>query len=137
MIKVIPPMRKPDAYGQGHFGAPRGSRIHNGKDYHCAPGSQVCAASSGKVTKTGYPYADDLSFRYVEVTDKAGYKCRYFYVEPSLEVGDNVSNGAILGAVQDLDKRYPDITPHFHFEVKSEGGKYLDPDVYLVDVSEE
>jgi len=62
-LKLTAPIRGLDSYGSGAFHAPRGSRIHQGIDLLAAVGSKVHAILDGTVTKLGYPYADDLSFR--------------------------------------------------------------------------
>ena len=123
-------MRKPDNHGSGYFGAPRGNRVHYGIDYKAAKGSLVHSNVSGKITKLGYPYADDLSYRYVQITTDEGLDYRFFYLEPSVVMGDLIVVGDILGIVQDLETRYKDITSHFHFEVKR-GNEYLDPSDYF------
>jgi len=134
MIKITstsePELRKPDKWGSGHFGAPRGKRVHHGIDYQASKGSLVHSNVSGKVTKLGYPYADDLSYRYVQVTTEEGLDYRFFYLEPSVVISDLIATGDILGIVQDLGARYEGITPHFHFEVKH-GNEYLDPADYF------
>lgn len=130
MFELItkPKRRVADSYGQGHFGAPRGSRTHKGIDFVCHPGTRVCSPVSGEVTKLGYPYGDDLSYRYVEVIDQGFYKHRFFYVNPSVEVGQHVNEGDILGEVQSLDTRYKGISEHCHYEIKNPDGEFVDPD---------
>lgn len=146
---IKPPLRISDCWGQGHFGAPRGSRTHKGIDFAIGAGEGVFSHISGAVTKVGYPYGDDLSFRYVQVTSEATFKHdgriitdtvahRFFYVEPCLEVGDTVEIGTMIGRCQDSQKRYPagngkpePITNHVHYEVKY-GDIYLNPAQFLV-----
>ncbi len=67
MIRILAKERVMDTWGSGHFGASRGERTHIGIDYACSPGSQILAPCIGEVTKLGYPYSNDLSFRYVEI----------------------------------------------------------------------
>lgn len=129
MFKSVP--RGTDSYGSGHYGASRGERTHNGEDLACAVASPV----KGTVTKLGYPYGDDLSFRYVEVSDIDSYRIRMFYVEPQVEVGDRIAKGEIVGRTQSLQKRYPGITDHVHLEVIAPGGAYISWDEYLDRVS--
>lgn len=118
-------VRKCDSFGCGHFGASRGSRTHNGVDLLTPPNKQIPSPVSGVVTKLGYPYGDDLSFRYVEITQQ-DYKYRIFYVNPTVKVGDKVEQGSIVGMSQDLDKRYKGIPNHVHFEILT-NGRYVDP----------
>lgn len=118
-----------DKFGEGHFGAPRGDHTHRGIDYCVPPESQILSPVAGEITKQGYPYGDDLSFRYVQITDKVGKQHRIFYCEPILPIGRTVKEGTVIGFSQDLTERYPGITPHIHYEVMVEE-KYLDPEEY-------
>lgn len=132
MIISIAPMRGTDVHGSGYFHAPRGNRLHNGIDYSVIANSVVLSPVSGVVTKLGYPYADDLSFRYVQITDLEGYKWRLFYIDPSVSVGEVVTIVSKIGVVQDLDERYPGITPHVHLEIKSPDNYFINPEDKLV-----
>lgn len=119
-----------DQDGCGHFDAPRGTRRHNGYDLLCDPGETICSPIHGTVTKVGYPYADDLSFRYVQVS--AGeYDFRLFYVEPSVAVGQTVTPDTVIGTGQNLGERYDGIANHIHFEIKR-GADYIDPTPVLI-----
>lgn len=125
---IIPAMRGNDAQGKGYFGAPRGDRTHKGVDFVAKPGEPVRAFMAGTVTKLGFPYADKPQFRYVEVRRVNGDSLRYFYVAPTVEVGDQIAAGEMLGTCQELP--YPGITQHFHFECLVRG-EYADPIKYL------
>lgn len=137
-MNVLPMMRGRDPQGSGRFGASRdgGTRTHNGIDlvsnpgemHMLSPGDPVRSLNDGIVTKLGYPYSHDLSFRYVEVKDVRGYRCRYFYVQPTVDLDDRIHAGDMLGTLQELP--YPGITQHFHFEVMA-GKTYHDPIAYL------
>ena len=141
-IQKLPIIRGRDRHGAGYYGASRGKRKHNGIDclsnansveIH-AEGSIVRAMNFGMVTKLGYPYANDLSYRYVEVQDAKGYRCRYFYTDPTVEVGDSIEIGEMLGTVQVVkDSQGEPIVPHVHFEVVtgSRPKAYHDPVKYL------
>lgn len=118
--------RECDKWGCGHFGASRGDRTHNGVDIITEPGDRVYCLNRGIVSKIGYPYADDLSYRYVEIMD-AGWAWRYFYVEPIVHVGDEVDAYTIIGEAQALGPRYPGISPHIHLEVIDPDDNYRDP----------
>lgn len=126
MIKL----RKADKWGQGHFGAPRGNRTHNGVDVCTEAHEEVCSHTYGLVTKIGYPYnpKDPKKgfLRYVEVT-LDGNRFRYFYIAPALKVGEIVTPGMVLGHAQDLDAIYPGITQHYHFEIIDPNGQYVNP----------
>lgn len=132
---ITPDTRGYDPQGAGHYGASRGSRSHNGVDFVTCLNEEVKAFSGGEVTKIGYPYAPtDITkghFRYVEITGKYGLRCRYFYVSQHVSLGDILKAGDIIGTSQSLTKVYPGITQHFHFEVKTKRGKFIDPHCYF------
>jgi murein DD-endopeptidase MepM/ murein hydrolase activator NlpD len=140
---IQPPLRVVDNWGQGHYGAPRGSRKHKGKDFACYPGSIIRSVKSGIVTKIGYPYDDDNDhdgkpdFTYVEITDTNGCKARYFYVKPCIAKGEWAYRGDVIGETQELGKKYEGITEHMHFEVKNEDGIFFDPDYYSEDLRDD
>jgi murein DD-endopeptidase MepM/ murein hydrolase activator NlpD len=104
-------------------------------DYACTPNSRVLAIKGGEVTKLGYCYGDDLSFRYVEIRSADGLYARYLYVEPLVIVGERVRMGDVLGHSQSLTGRYEGITEHVHFEcfelVENER-QYIDPNFYYM-----
>lgn len=135
-MNTLPILRGRDNRGAGCYGARRGGRLHRGVDC-CSnagevtalePGDAVRAVCSGFVSKVGYPYAHDLSFRYVEITDRDGFEVRHFYVAPSVQEGDEVERGEMIGVMQRLP--YKGITQHWHLEVKRRGD-YHDPLLYL------
>ena len=130
MIRIRPKIRGEDKWGRGEFLAPRGDHKHRGEDYEAQPGAEVESVECGVVTKLGHAYADDLFYRYVEVTDAEGYAARYMYVEPSVELRQRIKCGQVLGTVQDIAARYPGIIPHFHFEVRK-GRNIIPPFEYF------
>lgn len=125
MITAKLKKRGVDKWGSGEFGASRGDRTHNGIDYCVA----ICSPVKGEVTKLGYCYSNDLSYRYVQVTDSAHRDHRIFYIDPLVKVGDMVEPGDFIGTPQTLQTRYPGITDHCHYEIK-QGSEYLNPDEF-------
>lgn len=100
-----------------------------GVDYVAEPGWLAVTPVSGVVTRMGYPYRDDLSYRYVEITDAQGLRHRLFYVKPlpGLNIGARVDIHDPVGVVQDIAARYPEITPHIHYEIKKQDGFFVRP----------
>jgi len=127
ILRVIPPFRGIDTYGSGAFKASRGGTFHKGVDFAVAPKSEIICPIEGRVTKLGYPYEDDFSFRYVQITDDHQYDWRFFYVSPLVEVGQLIPSGSVIGTSQSLSKRYPGINPHFHLEIKSPFNEFINP----------
>ncbi len=132
VLTVILPLRGNDPHGSGHWGAPRGKRNHMGIDFAAPPGGLLISRVSGYVSKLGYPYADDLTYRYVQVTDDMKRDHRFFYVEPVVELGDQViATVTELGTVQDVSKRYPvprGMKPHVHYGIRMPDGTYINPE---------
>lgn len=125
--RIVAPLIRVDDAGDGHFGAPRGDRTHRGVDYLCRPGDTVHSPCNGVVSKLGFPYADDSTWRYVEITDGRSRRHRLFYVEPLHHVGTIVKEGNVIGHAQDISLRYsPRMKPHLHYEIISfPAGEYL------------
>lgn len=128
-MRALLDIRGEDVHGAGYYGAPRGSREHKGIDFACYSGTTILPIKAGKVTKLGYPYADKLEFRYVQITDKAGYRWRYFYIQPSVVMNQVVTVHTELGKVQKLP--YEGITQHCHLEIKNPDGEFVDPTTML------
>lgn len=131
---ITPNIRGYDVHGAGHFGASRGKGSHHGVDFVCLPDSDIHALTGGIVTRIGYPYHPNGvkgHYRYVEIIDKFGLMCRYMYLSPLVQVGHRVRSGFIIGLSQSLLKTYPGITQHFHFEVKTKKGRYINPHCYF------
>lgn len=98
-----------------------------GVDIECQPGLGVVVGIEGRVSSHGYCYGDDLSLRYVEVTDFEGRRHRLFHVEPLLPVGELVGYGARLGVAQDVRIRCTErvVIPHVHYQLVAGSGEHL------------
>ena len=132
-----------DSQGCGYYGAPRGSRKHNGVDLACKPDTSIQLGFSGKIVKVGWAYSapDKRHLRYVAI--KIGtYYCRLFYINPSVKVGDSVDANDVIGFSLQLSDIYTGITDHVHIEFyklrnvqRGEHNKknflYVDPNVVL------
>ena len=119
--------RGKDSWGSGAFMASRGGRAHAGVDYVAQAGQKVIAPIAGSVTRIGYAYADDMNFRYVEITNRAtGYMARVMYVGPEVQVGEALDLGETIGKAQSLNRRYPAITNHVHLEIARLNGRHID-----------
>lgn len=127
MVRTLCKVRGLDAFGSGEYRASRGSRVHNGIDYVAHVDSTILSPVNGRVTKLGYPYGDDLSFRYVQITDYDDNDWRIFYVFPEVIMGQDILVDDLIGSVQDLGKRYKGITSHIHLEIKNKLGNFIDP----------
>lgn len=130
-MKAYLPIRGDDKHGSGHYGAPRGKRIHKGIDFACVPGTAIYPMYPGVVTKLGFPYAKHTDIRYVQVMDDKEINHRYFYVYPVVELNDWVDTDTVIGVTQEL-YMYPGITEHCHYEVQNKQGEYLDPRDFII-----
>jgi len=135
--KILKP-RGIDAWGDGSFGASRGSRTHKGIDLLSEPGEAIYSPVKGQVTKHGYPYApkpgDKITYRYVEITDYSGFRHRVFYLDPSVGHGLHVDTNTIIGIAQDIAGKYstPDkvMGNHVHYEIFDPNGNVVDPEEF-------
>lgn len=138
-------VRGSDKHGSGWYEAPRGRhRKHSGIDLVCDGGTLIRACSDGVVTRAdGTVYADPKKrdWRYIEITDHYGKKCRYFYVVPvslpdckTVELGLSIKRGDVIGVCQGIESLYEGITPHLHVEVKNHKGDIINPNQYLLDM---
>lgn len=122
-----------DPAGDGSWQASRdgGKRRHNGIDLVCQPGGILISPLYGEVTKLGYAYGEDLFWRYIEITDRDRLKHRFFYANPIVKAGEIVTPLSSIGEMQNITLKYPNtgMTPHIHYGVKDQTGKYIKPEV--------
>jgi len=116
-------LRGCDHFGCGHFGASRGNRTHKGLDLVSTPNEDVFSPIDGKITKYGYPYADHLEYRYIEITNDE-FRVRLFYCElreDLFQVGDKVFQGDGIGKAQNISQLYTTknkiMRNHLHLEI--------------------
>lgn len=104
-------------------------RIHDGIDISAKPGDTVLAASSGTVMSVE---DDALMGTTVTIQHAGGYQTTYANLQsiPTVEVGDEVSAGQIIGAVGTTAAAEAAQTPHLHFSVTKDGDA-VDPNVFL------
>lgn len=104
-------------------------RTHNGVDIAASAGDSVLAASSGTVLSVE---DDPLMGTTVVIEHAGGYQTTYANLqsETSVEAGDTVSAGQIIGAVGDTAAAEAAQGPHLHFSVTKDG-EPMDPQEYL------
>ncbi|XP_028991333.1 leukocyte cell-derived chemotaxin-2-like [Betta splendens] len=120
--------RSGDRWGQGHYGARRGTRVHSGLDIVCSDGSDVYA-----------PFDVTLHGKVIVYTDPAksainnginlrgeGLCFKLFYVNPDRTSG-TVLKGQKLGTMLPMQTVYPGITSHIHVQMcdKSDPSQYF------------
>ncbi len=134
--QMVLKIRKSDKMGSGNFGSSRdgGIRKHNGIDIVNEPNFPVYALHDGIYTRQNQPYKKDFSYTGLDIKDINGNTNRYFYVTPTISIGANVQKGDIIGYSQNISAKYsPDMTNHYHFEVRDNNNKVINPNVYLFD----
>ena len=104
-------------------------RTHDGVDLAAEAGTPVCAASSGTVLDVRY---DDLMGTTVVISHDGGYDTIYANLQatPTVEIGDYVTAGQIIGSVGSTALSEAAEPTHLHFGVTKDG-EYVDPTEYL------
>ncbi len=129
----IPPIRyagdtpiRNDAYGDGHFGAPRrGGRLHKGLDIYAPLRSEVIASRGGRAE---VKFQKDGMGKYIVIRHGGEYSTLYGHLaECRVKNNERVRQGSVIGYVGKTgNAKYKRIKPHLHFEIRS-NTKYLDP----------
>lgn len=104
-------------------------RTHSGIDIAVPVGTQVLAVSAGTVASVEQ---DDLMGTTVVIAHAGGVESIYANLAavPTVEAGDQVSIGAVIGAVGTTAVAESARAPHLHFEMR-EDGESVDPVSYL------
>ncbi len=126
-------LRGDDPTGHGYYGAKRGNRKHKGVDLVTKAGESIKAPISGVITKIGYPYANALQFRYVDIQSDI-YRFRIMYCQPidGIYVGIRVFEGQEIAKAQDIAGYWnPKMLNHIHIELYKHG-LLTDPEPLLL-----
>ncbi|QEE49636.1 M23 family metallopeptidase [Flavobacterium alkalisoli] len=120
-------LRGCDPLGCGHFGAPRGTRTHQGIDIIATPGQDILSPITGKVNRIAYPYASDMSYKRLEIENEQ-YTVKIFYIAPAVPVGSVVMAGSKIAVAQNISAKHgASMINHVHIEVRNALGKLIDP----------
>ncbi len=106
-----------DRQGDGHYGASRGHRLHNGIDYECIKGQKIIAPFDMRIVRIAKPYFNsDLSGIVWQHGASSG---KMFYFLPKEElIGSSVKQGENIGKAQAVNERYDDgMINHIHFQI--------------------
>lgn len=100
-------------------------QTHNGVDYAAEVGTDVCAISSGEVTEIG---SDPLWGVTVTINHHNGYISKYcgLNTELSIQQGDTVASGTVIGVVGQTADIESAVPPHLHMELRH-NGELIDP----------
>jgi len=127
LSKPVEPLEmRNDPSGQGHFGASRGRREHQGVDYLVEKGQSVFSPIHGTVTRSAQPYASDSKYQGC-VIENDDYEVKLFYMIPT-KIGNNVKAGEKIGIAQAISEKYGgSMKDHIHIEVRTQSGELLNP----------
>ncbi len=115
-----------DSQGDGHFGASRGRRRHNGLDIIVTPGSAVYCPIEGLMKRVAHPYGGRRNKKWLGCAIEGtglyrGYEVKIFYMDPFL-MGEYVYPNDIVGKAQAISKKYTSrMIDHLHVEVRYKG----------------
>lgn len=117
------------------WGAPRGSRSHQGNDVMADKGAPVVAVADGTIKRlTREPTG--LGGIWIWLLDTEGNEYYYAHLDsivPLLEAGTAVAAGQVIGAVGNTgDAAYG--ADHLHFEIHPGGGGAVNPFTELISV---
>ncbi len=95
-------------------------RVHTGVDLAAGQGTEVMAVCDGTVSAV---YDDDLMGTTVVVTHDGGLSSLYSNLQevPTVQAGDTVRTGDVLGAVGTTALAEVEEVPHLHLEVLRDG----------------
>ena len=104
-------------------------RTHDGIDISAKPGATVQAACAGTVESVE---DDALMGTTVVISHKDGYQTTYANLQsiPTVEAGDTVTAGQVIGAVGTTAAAESLQSPHLHFSVTKDG-EAVDPNKFL------
>lgn len=116
----IPIKMRTDSYGEGYFGAPRGSYKHRGIDILADVGTHVLACKLGRVIKVSY---DELSGNYIVIQHRGDLVSYYLHLKDIyVKEKQRVKQGQIIATVgKSGNARYKSMKPHLHFEIRKDG----------------
>jgi murein DD-endopeptidase MepM/ murein hydrolase activator NlpD len=109
-------------------------RIHTGIDISCDDGAEVCAAEAGVVSRI---FNHPMLGKTVEITHNETHKSLYSNLDNlsvSLNVGDEVEAGAVIGKIGDSSVSELAEEPHLHFEMVV-NGESVNPLDYITEES--
>jgi len=121
-----------DPAGDGHFGASRGNRKHEGLDFLVAPGQIVKAVIAGKLVRA-YPYVDDVIFAGCRLWGKDFMAKMFYFIPHEKLIHEDVLAGEEIGIAQDISAKYGGgMKAHIHVGLYSlNPTKLVNPEDYL------
>lgn len=128
-----------DDGGSGTFGAAReNNKEHTGLDISTYINQPIYAPISGRVEITKATTKSTLpGVKIYGNGPYKGYTSFIFYIDPTIQGGQVIKEGTLIGTAMDLSKDYPEeVTDHIHFSIKK-GNSYINPLYSLYKVGDE
>lgn len=120
--------RTSDSWGQGHYGAGRGTRKHLGLDIVCGDGATVYVPFDVELKGKVVVYNDPKKAAINNGINLSGEGLcfKLFYVKP-VKYNGKLKKGSVLGTLLPMQTVYPGITSHVHVQMcdKSDPTKYF------------
>jgi len=125
------------------FGAPRGTKTHEGQDIFGVKGQPLLAAADGTITWMRWG-TGVRSGNLLQLTDDTGWFYYYIHLNndtpgtddganrydqafaDGISIGQRVKAGEVIGYLGDSGDAEP-TTPHLHFEIHKPGGAVINP----------
>jgi len=108
-----------DNAGDGHHGAPRGSRLHDGVDFGYAawkPDHPVVAPVTGRYVRPSLPYTNDPEWQGMFIV-APNIEIKMWYCVPIVKMGAVVEAGKIIATGQNIGEKYSGALPHVHLRI--------------------
>jgi hypothetical protein len=123
-VGLLPTIRD-DEWGQGYFGAKRGSKQHNGVDLVVSPGQPIYSMIDGIVEKYEQCYTSDPKWSGIQIANaQVRVELWYMNARNTVAVDEHLSAGQMIGVAQNISEKYPPtneipytMTPHIHVRV--------------------
>ncbi|XP_059191868.1 myeloid protein 1-like isoform X2 [Centropristis striata] len=121
-------IRTSDVWGEGHYGAPRGTREHKGLDIECNDGSVVYAPFDVTINRSLSVFSDPKQAAINNGIQLSGNNLcfKLFPLKPD-QVSGTVKGGQRLGVMMPMQSVYPGIISHIHIQMCDDS----DPTPYL------
>jgi peptidoglycan hydrolase-like protein with peptidoglycan-binding domain len=121
------PVQRPCGYTNTWHQSRGGGRLHEGTDVVAKEGTEVYAATDGRITRRYWAESSTLTGNGLRLTEADGTYFLYAHlldVAPGIELGVPVTAGQLIGYV---GKTGNTTVAHLHFEVHPNGGAAVDP----------
>ncbi|MEM1123823.1 MAG: M23 family metallopeptidase [Bacteroidota bacterium] len=130
-LPIVQPLEmRNDPLGEGHFGASRGIRTHNGVDLVTFEGQKIFSPIDGVVVRYANPYPDDSRWKGILIQGNgffADTTVKIFYMNSMFFPSELIVAGQTIGISQAISQKHGSaMIDHIHVEVRQKG-QLIDP----------